>query len=90
MNKRPGVAARFAHGDELEYLRAVGAAASHMYLGGGASLILVRQDVATRLDALHEWLHRRFAVRDSGLTVTEEHAQIEAFLDRHRRILRLE
>jgi hypothetical protein len=45
MNKRPGVTARFAQGDEFQYLSAVEAAASHIYLGDGESLILIREDV---------------------------------------------
>ena len=54
MNRRPGVSARFAHDEELRYLQGMQAAASHMYLGGGESLILMREDVATRYHALHE------------------------------------
>src|SRR5215212_2173863 len=77
MNRRAGVDARFARGEELHYLRAVEAAASHMYLGDGQSLILVREDVATRADALHEWLHRRLALRGAAVTVAEEHERIE-------------
>jgi hypothetical protein len=80
MNSRSGVTAQFAQGEELRYLQVMQAAASHMYLGGGESLILLREDVATRWDALHEWLHRRFALRGTGMTVGEEHAQIESFL----------
>lgn len=90
MNRREAVTARFARGDELLYLQAVQAAASHMYLESGESLILVREDVATRGDVLHEWLHHRFAFRSSGMTVREEHLRIENFLRRHRRILRLD
>jgi hypothetical protein len=90
MNRRPRVNARFAEGDELLYLRSVQAAAAHMYLGDGESLILLREDVATRSDALHEWLHRWFALRDTGMTVGDEHARIEDFLRRYSPLLRLD
>ncbi|MGH2586821.1 MAG: hypothetical protein ACRDJE_18035 [Dehalococcoidia bacterium] len=90
MNRRAGVTARFVQGEELRYLQAVEAAASHMYLGNRESQILVREDVATRADLLHEWLHRRYALRESSMTVGEEHARIEAFLRRHARFLRLD
>lgn len=90
MNLRAGVTARFVRDEELRYLQAMEAAASHMYLGDGESLILVREDVATRADLLHEWLHRRFALRGSSMTVGEEHARIEDFLRLHAGILRLD
>jgi hypothetical protein len=90
MNRRVGVTARFARGEELRYLQAMEASASHVYLGNRESQILVREDVATRADLLHEWLHRRYALRESSMTVGEEHARIEDFLRRHTGLLRLD
>ena len=86
MNRRPGVTARFASGDELAYLQAIQAAASHTYLGGRESLILVRRDVATRSDLFHEWLHRHIQVKQ-GHSIPDEERLIESFLRRFGRLL---
>lgn len=88
MNKRPGTKAEFATGDAERYLKAVGAEGSHLLDEAGNSHILLRQDVATRHTALHEWLHRHLQ-RKHGAPRRGEDQSIEDFLDRHKDLFNL-
>ncbi|MFO0759772.1 MAG: RHS repeat-associated core domain-containing protein [Byssovorax sp.] len=89
MNKRPGVNAEFAAGDELRYMEAIGAEGSHVLMEGGESQIRLRPDMATRWTALHEWLHRTLQKRNGG-PMPGEDAFIENFLERHQKLLQIE
>ena len=89
MNKRPGVTAGYATGDDLAYLTANQAEGSHLLMEGGRSSILLRQEFATRRTAFHEWLHRSLQRRTGGPRPGEDDF-IEAFLERHRSFFRLE
>ncbi|MBI3972846.1 MAG: hypothetical protein HY332_16340 [Chloroflexi bacterium] len=89
MNKRPSVCAAFAEGEDERYLRAVGAEGITR-MGAGETEILLRVDVATRATAFHEWLHRCLTLRHGGFTDGGQDALIEAFLERHRKVLRLD
>jgi hypothetical protein len=89
MNRRPYTQAEYASGDMLAYLRVNQAERSHMLLESGVSHIVLRQDVATRRTAMHEWLHRRLQ-RQLGHPRPGEDQIIEDFLNRHERLFRLE
>lgn len=88
MNRRPNTQAEYASGDMLSYLRINQAEGSHMLLENGVSHIVLRQDVATRRTALHEWLHRRLQ-RQLGHSRPREDEIIEEFLNRHEQYFRL-
>lgn len=73
------------------YMQAVGAAGTCVESTGGAYTLTLRRDVATRETAMHEWLH--YARTRRGISLPEVAAEerwIDAFLTRHRRLLRLE
>ncbi len=89
MNKRSGVKAEYATGDAERYLKIIGAEGSHMLDEAGNSHILLRKDVATRRTALHEWLHRYFQSKKGGPSPGEDD-MIEAFLERHKKLLGLD
>jgi hypothetical protein len=89
MNKRQNVNADFASGDMLAYLRKNEASGSHMLLEGGMSHISLRQEVATRWDAFHEWMHKSLQQRAGGPRPGEDQF-IESFLDRHQKLLEIE
>ncbi|MDS0525035.1 hypothetical protein NNC19_05025 [Clostridium sp. SHJSY1] len=88
MNKREGVSARFASGDEEAYLKFVGAEASHMMMVDGTSDMIFRKDVSSRWTALHEWLHRHLQTKNGEITPGEDRI-IESFLERHKGVLRI-
>lgn len=88
MNKRANTKAEYATGDMERYLRANQAEGSHMLLENGTSHIVLRQDVATRRTALHEWLHRRLQQR-TGRPRAGEDEIIERFLDRHQQLFQI-
>jgi hypothetical protein len=50
--------------------------------------MLARRDVATRADALHEWLHRWIQLRH-GSPIPNEEQVIEDFPHRYRWLLRM-
>lgn len=89
MNRRPGVTARLAAGDDLRYLNSMDAGGSHMLLEGGRSEILLRPDVANRWTAFHEWMHRSLQLRSGG-PMPGEDLVIENFLQRHQRLLQIQ
>jgi hypothetical protein len=89
MNRRPGVTAGFAVGEDERYLEAVGAEAVTR-IGEQGTEIVFRAGVATRATAFHEWLHRWLTIRHGGSTDPGQDAVIEDFLVRHRRWLRLD
>lgn len=88
INKRDGVTARYATGEDLAYLKAMNAEGSHVYMQDGTSHILIRQDVATRHTVLHEYMHS-FLQRKNGTYMPGEDQYIEEFLERLKEILRL-
>ena len=88
MNKRPNVLAEFASGDAEAYLKAINAEGAHMLQESGSSHIILRQDVATRHTAFHEWLHRVLQRKTGGPTPGED-GVIEKFLKRHKNLFGL-
>jgi hypothetical protein len=91
MNRRPHVTAAYAEGDMERYMRAIGAAGTLVRRIDGHYTLTLRKDVATRETALHEWLHYARTRREVGLLeVAAEERWIDAFLARHRRLLRLD
>jgi RHS repeat-associated protein len=88
MNKRPDVKAKIAVGDKAAFLKYVEAEGSHMMDIDGVSHILLREDVATRHTAFHEWLHHVLQKKAGGITPGEEYI-IEEFLRRFKNILKL-
>lgn len=90
INKRPNVVAVYAEGEELAYLRAMEAEASHMLGEKNISSILIRQDVATRRTVFHEWLHRYLQLNNNGSARPNEDKIIEDFLTKHSKILHLD
>jgi len=89
MNFRVDTRAEYASGDMLRYLETGQASGSHMMMDDGMSVITLRKDVATRWDALHEWLHR-YLQRKNGQPMPGEDKKIEDFLERHKDFLRIE
>ena len=89
MNKREGVDARFATGDAYDYLVYQNAEGSHMLLEDGSSSILLREDVATRWTAFHEWMHHLLQKKNGTYTPNEDD-YIEHFLERHKEWLKIE
>ena len=89
MNKREGVTARIATGDEEAYLKAVDAEGSHMMMEDGRSDIMFRKDVAKRWTALHEWMHRCMQKKNGEITPGEDKI-IEDFLERYKGVFKIE
>lgn len=89
MNRRRNVTASFARGEDFAYLIAIGVEGVTR-VGANRVEILLREDVATRTTAFHEWLHFRLTVRAGGFSDGRQDQRIEAFLARHRRIRRLD
>jgi len=81
--------ASFARGDELAYLIAVDAEGVTR-IGVDGVEVLLREDVATRATAFHEWLHLRLTAWAGDYPDGGHDRRIESFLRRHRRILRLD
>ena len=89
MNKRESVTAKFAEGDELEYLIKNEATGSHMLMEDGTSSILLREDVATRWDAFHEYMHHVLQSKNGSYLPGEDEI-IENFLKRHEELFKIE
>ena len=89
MRNRPNVTAEYAKGDTLEYLKWVGAEASHMMDIDKKSSFLFREDVTTRKTVFHEWLHRYLQLCNDGNYRPNEDQIIEEFLDRFKKTLKL-
>jgi hypothetical protein len=89
MNKRPGVKAEYATGEELDYLRSVEVEGSHWMTEAKESSILIRKEVATRHTAFHEWLHRVLQKANGGNYRPGEDQIIEAFLERFKNLFKL-
>ena len=88
MNQREDVTARFATGDELEYLLSQGAEASHMLLEDGTSDMIFRKDVSTRWTMYHEWLHHYLQKKNGGYMPGEDEF-IEEFLEQHKEFFKI-
>ena len=91
MNKRKGLSAKFATGDELVYLKKVQAEGSHMLMitdSGKKSFILLDKSKATRTTAFHEYMHYVMQSK-KGMSLNGQDALIEGFLSRHSNFLRL-
>jgi len=89
MNKRLGTKAKYATGDQERYMKFIGASGSHNLDIAGNSTIFLRKDIANRETAFHEWLHR-YLQRQVGGPRPDEEKIIDTFLERHRRLLKLD